>query len=305
MADLGSRTAINRPGRRWSFANCTFDEGDWSLTVDGQRVAVESKPLEILRELLLRPGSLVTKDELLDAIWPNVFVVEASLPTAVHKLRVALGQGQKLIETVPGIGYRFVAPVEVEESAGAPESDHSRAAESKSGGNWPKAAIPFAIFGLLAVVAVAFLTIRKPTEAISNPGPHYTTREVEAAIRRLDVDKVESMIEAGWQPDTPINPESDTPLGLALQICEWDPAHDRRRLQMMVRTLLDGGARLDHRNAFGDTPYSIAKARRFCGPDHPVTQMIRRLCGQGLNAPGDGCMASYELARGEHFTLQP
>ena len=68
-----------------------FDEANWTLVVDGRRVAIEAKPLELLRQLLIGGSKLVTKDDLLGVIWPDVHVVEASLTTAVHKLRAALG----------------------------------------------------------------------------------------------------------------------------------------------------------------------------------------------------------------------
>ena len=89
MAETRLSGADRLTQRRWSFAGCTFDESNWALSVGGDRVAIETKPLEMLRELLLRAGNVVTKDALLDSIWPDVTVVEASLPTAVHKLRLA------------------------------------------------------------------------------------------------------------------------------------------------------------------------------------------------------------------------
>src|SRR5260221_7928177 len=139
MSDFRPATGKQRVRRRWSFANCVFDEASWSLRVNGQRVAVETKPLELLRALLADAGNLVTKDELLDRIWPNVMVVEASLPTAVHKLRLALkdeGGAAPIIETVPRAGYRLAVPVHVEEagptlfqsSTSATEPDFARKA---------------------------------------------------------------------------------------------------------------------------------------------------------------------------------
>src|SRR5205085_7859947 len=112
-----------RGPRSWAFAGCVFDESNWTLTVHGRRVAVESKPLEILRQLLLRPGQVVSKTELLDAIWPEIAVVEAPLPTAVHKLRTALGDDSRatpIIETVSRIGYRLSVPVETVPASAAP-----------------------------------------------------------------------------------------------------------------------------------------------------------------------------------------
>src|SRR5947209_19075933 len=122
MAGLPSNGADRRQGRRWSFATCIFDENSWSLLVDGRRVPIEAKPLELLHELLLRPSEVVSTDELFAKIWPNVTVVEASLPTAVHKLRLAIGDDAQrhIVETVAGIGYRLGVPVQVEHPPAPP-----------------------------------------------------------------------------------------------------------------------------------------------------------------------------------------
>lgn len=58
---------------------------------------------------------MVSKDELLDAVWPGVVVVEGSLATAISKLRRAMGEEAPLIETVPRIGYRLAATVTARE----------------------------------------------------------------------------------------------------------------------------------------------------------------------------------------------
>ena len=298
--------------RRWAFAGCVFDEANWTLTVDGVRVPVESKPLKLLRELLLRPGEVVSKETLLDAVWPEVTVVEASLTTAVRKLRMALGDDRgdrRMIETVSAIGYRFAAPVELSgtgpASVPSPHSEKGRSASVLTGARRPLAqgfglVSNAAAVGIVAIAAVLGLSLL-PRLSPSKAAPTFTSREVVNAIRKLDVEEAERLIAAGWNPDVPFDAQGDTALGFAVEICEWDPGHDRRRLMLMARTLLDGGATLDHRNIFGDTAYSIAKAKRFCGPDHPVTEMFRRICNSGRTPLRDRCMASYELARGQHF----
>src|SRR3546814_13380180 len=98
------------------FPYATLFRSSWALRVDGAPAAVEGKPLEVLHELLLRAGEVVTKEELFDAVWPGVVVVEGSLATAISKLRKALGtatDSQSVIATVSRVGYRLVAPVEV------------------------------------------------------------------------------------------------------------------------------------------------------------------------------------------------
>lgn len=110
-----SRSASRRRRRLWKFSSAAFDEAGWELRVEGRPVTLESKPLEVLHELLLRAGEVVTKDEILDAVWPEVTVVEGSLPTAISKLRKAFGECEDaIIETVPRVGYRLIAKVEVE-----------------------------------------------------------------------------------------------------------------------------------------------------------------------------------------------
>ncbi len=108
-------TSSRRRRRLWKFAGAEFDEASWALRVDGQVVALEGKPLEVLHELLLRAGEVVTKDEILDAVWPGLTVVEGSLPTAISKLRKALGERpDNIIETVPRVGYRLACTVTIE-----------------------------------------------------------------------------------------------------------------------------------------------------------------------------------------------
>ena len=105
------------------------------------------------------------------------------------------------------------------------------------------------------------------------------------------------MLAAGWNPNRPFDNEGNGAINYVLNICEWDRGHDQEQMVLMVRTLIDGGARLDHRNVWGDTPYSIAKAVRYCGPNHPVTRSIRTMCYAGFKPLGDRCLASYELER--------
>jgi len=69
------------------------------------------KPLEVLIQLLQRAGEVATKDELLEALWPGLSVVEGSLSTAVYKLRRVLeDEDSRITVTVPRVGYRLQAP---------------------------------------------------------------------------------------------------------------------------------------------------------------------------------------------------
>ncbi len=90
-----------------------------------------SRALEILTVLVENPGELVTKEELIGRVWPDTFVEEGNLRVHMAALRRALGDGQagnRYVVTVPGRGYRFVAPVSVlEPSAPAPAKSREAA----------------------------------------------------------------------------------------------------------------------------------------------------------------------------------
>ncbi len=285
--------------RRWSFGACTFDEASWSLTVDGRRAPMEAKPLELLRELLVSAGSVVSKDELLDRIWPGVTVVEASLPTAVYKLRTAMcdnRQGAPIIETVPGRGYRIVTPVTVEdvpapgaELIAAPAPVPGSGQIGRYGWRQMRAVLGVAAIATLLLAAVPLYETIRPARKV------FTSQEVSSALRQLDVEAVEDMLAANWDPNSFTGSEGNRALHTLMEICEWDRGHDRRRLLLMARTLIEGGGRLDLRNAWGDTPYSIAAAPRYCGSDHPVTQSLRETCFSGFRPLGERCLATYQL----------
>ena len=85
------------------------------LLLDGDRPAsIGARALDILITLVERAGDLVSKDELIGRAWPNVSVEEGNLRTQMAIIRKALRDGEagaRYIVTVPGRGYRFVAPV--------------------------------------------------------------------------------------------------------------------------------------------------------------------------------------------------
>ena len=81
---------------------------------DGQPVALPPKDLETLLVLVENAGHIVEKGELLDKVWPGVFIEENNLSRRIFNLRQLLGtgtDGRPYIETIPKRGYRFSAPV--------------------------------------------------------------------------------------------------------------------------------------------------------------------------------------------------
>ena len=98
---------------RHRFANADYDESQSVLRVDGQAVAVEPRPLQLLAELLRHVNEVVTRDELHELIWQRRVPIDNVLPNAVNKLRKALGEAAAAhIVSLPRVGYRLLGPVE-------------------------------------------------------------------------------------------------------------------------------------------------------------------------------------------------
>ncbi len=125
MNYMGSKGGtVETSGRLWRFADFELDELARELRCKGQRIELESKPLELLLQLLLHAGEVVTKEELLESVWPDVMVVDGSLATAVSKLRKAMGdEDHPAVLTVPRVGYRLAVPVYCKTVAAPPNPD--------------------------------------------------------------------------------------------------------------------------------------------------------------------------------------
>src|SRR5262245_61152346 len=99
------------------FADCTLDTGARRFLRAGQEVHLPPKAFELLMLLVRSRPRAVSKAELLDRIWPGVFVSDASLAKVVSQIREAIGHSDDAptLRTVHGYGYAFAAPDEDDE----------------------------------------------------------------------------------------------------------------------------------------------------------------------------------------------
>jgi len=94
------------------FGPFLLQASEYRLTRNGQAIALSPRPFDLLVALVTHGGRLVTRDELLREVWKDAVVEQSSLNAAMSILRQALGEdAATLIETVPGRGYRFIAPI--------------------------------------------------------------------------------------------------------------------------------------------------------------------------------------------------
>src|ERR1700684_3209390 len=114
-------------GHRYRFDDIEVDLRSFRLMKAGRPVGVEPKALNLLIFLVENRGRLVSRRELIDAVWNGAFVTDHVLNRAIGQLRRQLADDAKeprYVETVPTLGYRFIARVEPEtaEADTAPSS---------------------------------------------------------------------------------------------------------------------------------------------------------------------------------------
>lgn len=106
----------------YEFGPFRLEPDEHLLLREGKSAAVTPKAFDLLVLLVRNQGHLVTKDQIMQAIWPGSFVEEANIMVLISALRKVLGESEAdapYIKTVPKKGYRFTASVKVAEHMGA------------------------------------------------------------------------------------------------------------------------------------------------------------------------------------------
>jgi DNA-binding winged helix-turn-helix (wHTH) protein/tetratricopeptide (TPR) repeat protein len=140
-------------------------------------IPLRVKVFDTLCVLVENAGRLVSKQELLQAIWPDTIVEENNLNHNISVLRKALGDkatGQQYIETVPRVGYRFVAPVETAE----PATDKPTAPppQTASRPRWGRAAL-ILLAAAVALSLAAALSLYRDRSRTSARGAALTNKD--------------------------------------------------------------------------------------------------------------------------------
>lgn len=145
--------------RMYRFGAYQFDPNTHELRRSGIRIKIQEQPFVVLLKLLERPGELVTREELRLVIWPaDTFVdFDTGLNTVIMRLREVLRDSAEVpqfIETVPKLGYRFIAHVE--------SIDVERSGKAKGRPKFYKPVILGAIIVTVAALALWMTVLRTP-----------------------------------------------------------------------------------------------------------------------------------------------
>jgi Tol biopolymer transport system component/DNA-binding winged helix-turn-helix (wHTH) protein len=163
------------------FADIEVREREFSIAKAGEVLPVEPKAFRVLLFLLRTPHRLITKDELLDAVWTDCEVSENSLTRSIALLRRLLGddtRNPRYIATVPTVGYRFLCDVETEEDrfSSTSPAPRSNGLAGPHNGSAPD----------------------RPTQT---PAVHAHPSDPTAAAQRTAVDQAEEKLGAPSTPD--------------------------------------------------------------------------------------------------------
>ncbi len=102
---------------RYVFGQWTLDGARGTLMDGNGDVPLRPKSFEVLQYLIRNAGQLVSREDVLGAVWPDVIVTEESLTQCVSEVRQAFGSaGQTIIRTIPKRGYLFDMPVRIEDA---------------------------------------------------------------------------------------------------------------------------------------------------------------------------------------------
>ncbi len=140
--------------------NCSFDDNRFALQRDGCDVHLRPKSVDLLLILVSSPGCMITKEELLEKVWPDVTVGVDSLTQCIHEIRSAIGpENSDLLRTIRGRGYMLDVKVErAGESTDLPPTPINRRR-------------PVFILAATAIVAIGSLAVAVGWLAISNQSP--------------------------------------------------------------------------------------------------------------------------------------
>ena len=201
MQTTSSPTADTAPR---IFGRFELRPGERVLLADGAPIPLGARAFDVLVALAERPGTLVTKDELLATVWRGLVVEENNLQVQVSTLRKVLGASA--LATIPGRGYRFNLPVAMADATPSPRAPEpsavtadaaARAPASHASGNLPSRLSR--LFGRAADLdAIAQLLREHPVVTITGPGGIGKTQVAQAVAKRIAAERAADYPDGVW-----------------------------------------------------------------------------------------------------------
>ncbi len=232
-------------GRYFRFSHFTLDLDRMALLDGGTQIELRPKAFDTLVALVERSGRVVSKDDLVAIVWPDITVNDDALAQCVRDIRKAIGDAdQKIVKTVPRRGYMFAAPVEFGE-------DVAGTSRTKIGRNSRLALVAASLVAFAVVTAVILWNyLSSPTNAA------LFARTPQATVAVLPFDAGGETGETAWLGE-----------GLADEVILTMSRF--RDLAVIART-----------SSFGYRDADLATIRDTLGADFAVQGSVRRIGDQ-------------------------
>ena len=196
-------TELVSPSSSHRFGRFELRPSERVLLADGAPVTIGARAFDLLIAFADRPGTLITKDDLLATVWPGVVVEENNLQVQVSTLRKIIGQNA--LATIPGRGYRFnlavsradahtPAPPVDNRAPAVDESDETKASKART--NLPLR-LPMLYGRADDLAAVAALLREHPVVTITGSGGIGKTRVAQAVAETHHVGSRDRL--SGWR----------------------------------------------------------------------------------------------------------
>lgn len=146
--------------KAYKFGDFLLDAGQKRLFRNGEKISLQPKVFDILLVLLEKNGELVSRDELMKAVWKDTFVEETNLRFCIHALRKVLGKksdGEEYVETVPKRGYRLNEKIREKSIEAAAELGIAEIIKPESSPPEQIQKAPAKRFWLFGIAAIAFI----------------------------------------------------------------------------------------------------------------------------------------------------
>lgn len=214
------------------FDDCTFDEEARRLTRGGHEKHLSPKAFELLRLLVANRGRALSKTELVERVWPGVFVSDVSLARVVTELREAVGERAReacIIRTIHGYGYAFGATIE--------DAELRRTIPDETGPRcwivWRKRAFPL-IEGEHIVGREPGVSVWLDSVKVSRHHARVVINGVDATIE--DLGSKNGTIVRGARISTPVRLEADDDIRIGPFTLAFRVARGQTTTQTEVRS---------------------------------------------------------------------
>ncbi|MGA9572454.1 MAG: winged helix-turn-helix domain-containing protein, partial [Lysobacterales bacterium] len=214
----------------YSFKDCVVSSDQQLLRRSGREIRLGTKLYYLLLTFVKNPGLVLSKDEIIESVWPGQIVTDAALAKQILRLRKVIGDDdaqRPLIDTHRGIGYMFTAPVQMSSSS---NKDPVPGQESRPA--LPRTGLKLLAVGLAVVVLALWIT-QFPFDHQKDTPPQSLEKKVvnvalvpsagvQTALNRGSIEYLSNLLTQQESINT-ISPdeawfESDSPEKLAIEL---------------------------------------------------------------------------------------